>query len=231
MKTKKTELQGVVPAILSGDVSEVQRMLNMAKSFPNCQLLQVDVIDGWFADNVTVTPTDFRELDFGQLQIDVHLMTEEPLDFVFEALEFKDQLPILSMTAQIEHMSSQVAFVDQVKSVGWQVGLCLDLFTPAEAIESDAWSKLDFIQIMGIEAGFQGQEFSSQTFDTIREVRKILIKQELETEVVVDGGVKLSNLAKIFEAGVDRVMVGSAIWQASDPVEAYRQIVEEIEKY
>ncbi len=231
MKTKRLENQSIVPAILSGDVAEVQRLLDMAKSLPDCQLVQIDIIDGWFADNVTVTPTDLWELDFGQLQVDLHLMTEEPMDFVFEALEFKDKLPTISITAQIEHMTSQLVFVEQVKNVGWQVGLSLDLFTPAEAIDADLLPKLDLIQVMGIEAGFQGQEFSSQALETVKDVKEILKKQELETMVVVDGGVKLNNISKIIEAGVDRVVVGSALWQAEDLLEAYRQMVEEMEKY
>lgn len=231
MKTKRLENQSIVPAILSGDVAEVQRLLDMAKSLPDCQLVQIDIIDGWFADNVTVTPTDLWELDFGQLQVDLHLMTEEPMDFVFEALEFKDKLPAISITAQIEHMTSQLVFVEQVKNVGWQVGLSLDLFTPAEAIDADLLPKLDLIQVMGIEAGFQGQEFSSQALETVKDVKEILKKQELETMVVVDGGVKLNNISKIIEAGVDRVVVGSALWQAEDLLEAYRQMVEEMEKY
>lgn len=231
MKTKRLENQSIVPAILSGDVAEVQRLLDMAKSLPDCQLVQIDIIDGWFADNVTVTPTDLWELDFGQLQVDLHLMTEEPMDFVFEALEFKDKLPAISITAQIEHMTSQLVFVEQVKNVGWQVGLSLDFFTPAEAIDADLLPKLDLIQVMGIEAGFQGQEFSSQALETVKDVKEILKKQELETMVVVDGGVKLNNISKIIEAGVDRVVVGSALWQAEDLLEAYRQMVEEMEKY
>lgn len=231
MKTKRLENQSIVPAILSGDVAEVQRLLDMAKSLPDCQLVQIDIIDGWFADNVTVTPTDLLELDFGQLQVDLHLMTEEPMDFVFEALEFKDKLPAISITAQIEHMTSQLVFVEQVKNVGWQVGLSLDFFTPAEAIDADLLPKLDLIQVMGIEAGFQGQEFSSQALETVKDVKEILKKQELETMVVVDGGVKLNNISKIIEAGVDRVVVGSALWQAEDLLEAYRQMVEEMEKY
>lgn len=230
MKNNQLEIQRVVPAILSGDVHEVQRLLSIAKGLPDCQLVQIDVIDGWFADNVTITPTDFLELDFGQLQVDMHLMTEEPMDFVFEALEFKDRLPIVSITAQIEHMTSQTSFVEQVKSVGWQVGLSLDLFTPAEAVEADIWSKIDLIQIMGIEAGFQGQEFANQALETMIEVKQILKKQELESLVMVDGGVKLSNLSAIMQAGAERVMVGSAIWQAEKPENSYRKLIEEAEK-
>lgn len=230
MKNNQPEIQRVVPAILSGNVVEVQKQLDEVKQFAGCHLVQIDVIDGWFADNVTITPTDFLELDFGQLQIDLHLMTEEPMDFVFEALEFKDKLPIVSITAQIEHMTSQTAFVEQVKSVGWQVGLSLDLFTPAFAIDNDMWSKLDMVQVMGIEAGFQGQEFANQALETIQEVRETLKKHEINLLVMVDGGVKSSNLPVIFGTGVDRVMVGSAIWQAERPEEVYRQLVKEVDK-
>lgn len=230
MKIKKLENQSIVPAILSGNLGEVQRWLETAKDLPDCQLVQIDIIDGWFADNMTITPTDLLELDFGQLQVDLHLMTEEPMDFVFEALEFKDQLPIISITAQIEHMTSQTVFVEQVKNVGWQVGLSLDLFTPAEAIDADLWTYLDLIQVMGIEAGFQGQEFASQALETVKDVKEILKKLELDTMIVVDGGVKLSNVSKIIESGADKVMVGSALWQATDPEEVYREMVREVGK-
>jgi len=128
-------------------------------------------------------------------------------------------------------MTSQTAFVEQVKSVGWQVGLSLDLFTPADSIDAEVWSKIDLIQVMGIEAGFQGQEFANLALEKILEIRQILKKAELGTLIMVDGGVKLSVLSSVIKAGVDRVMVGSALWQASDPVEVYREMVEEVEKH
>ena len=44
----------------------------------------------------------------------------------------------------------------------------------------------------------------------------------LDFEIEIDGGINMSNIADVVEAGVDVVVAGSAIFGAEDPAEAVK---------
>lgn len=204
------------PSILTGSVTEAQEQVVWASSFDQIRTVQVDIIDGQFVDNETVTPTDLIEVDFGELSIDLHLLTEEPLDYVYETIEHKDAFTARSIIGQVERMSSQEDFVNTVKKNEWQVGLSLDLFTPFDAIEEASWAQLDIVQLMSIEAGFQGKEFHPTAFEKIRQLVALRKSLGRKFEIIIDGGVKPALLSKLEKAGVDSVVVGSGLWESQD---------------
>lgn len=204
------------PSILEGSVDNAQSQIMWAAGIDKVRTVQIDVIDGLFADNVTITPSDFPAIDFGELSIDLHLMTEEPLDYVYELIEHREDLPIRAVIAQVERMSSQVDFIETVKKHNWQVGLSLDLFTPLESIDQDIWSRIDIIQLMSIEAGFQGQEFNPSVYEKIKEVNQLEKLYQRDWELIIDGGVKVDHVGLLSSAGVEGIIVGSGLWQAND---------------
>ncbi len=207
----------IYPSILTDEWEVFREQLDFLKSESELfSLVQIDVIDGQFADNLTLTPLDCLDFDFGSLQIDFHLMTEEPLDYVQEIIDVKDQLPIRSFIAQVERMSSQKDFIAELQKLKLKVGLSLDLHTPPEAIDEESWTELNIVQIMGVRAGFQGQEFNPQALEKIELVRQKLDSLGSRAEIILDGGVKLDNLAKIKKTNLNSVVIGSALWQADD---------------
>ena len=94
--------------------------------------------------------------------------------------------------------------------------MSLDLHTPIQELE-DYLAELEIVQLMAIEAGFQGQEFQDIVLKKIQ-MTKSKIKKHIE--LIVDGGVKLEHLEQLKQVGVDGVTVGSGIWQAPDPTQA-----------
>ena len=97
----------IIPAILTGSASTAERQLSEVATDGRLELVQLDVIDGWFADNLTLTPVDYSQISFASLEAEFHLMTEEPLDYVFELLEYQHQIPVRSVIGQVERMSHQ----------------------------------------------------------------------------------------------------------------------------
>lgn len=208
------------PSILTASIEEYQHQLDLVKESDLVKTVQVDIVDGYFTDNLTLSPIDLLAADHGDLEIDLHLMVEEPLSFIFEILEFKEELPIRGVIAQIERMTSLAAFVAEVRVHNWQVGLSLDLYTPIEEISPELWSEINLIQLMTIKAGFQGQKFNPNALEKIAEIKQLA---EDDIEIIVDGGVKLDQSTLLSESGVGGVAVGSGIWQAEDPVLALQQ--------
>ncbi len=213
------------PTILTDSVEVFVRQASLAQSLEGVEIIQVDIIDGRFADNMTISPADIAGFDFGELQLDFHLMVEEPLDYLNEIIEYKEQLPTRAVIAQVERMSSQLEFINQAKDVKIKAGFSLDLFTPFSAIEKDILSKLDVIQLMSIEAGFQGQKFDQKIFQKIKEINQIKKELELNFELVIDGGIKEAQLKQLKNLQVDAVAVGSWLWKNDKPQSVAESVI------
>jgi ribulose-phosphate 3-epimerase len=214
----------ITPAILTDSFTVLQQQMEAVKYSPALEAVHIDIIDGDFANDITVTPLDLTVGDFDPLKIDFHLMTGEPLDFVFECEAVKDYLPIRRIYGQVERMSHQEDFLWTVKANNWGAGLALDLFTPLDAIETDVWSSLQYLLLMGVEAGAQNQTFNDHVLEKIQEVRQLT--HGLSLNIAVDGGVKLENASRIIAAGANEVSVGSAIWTSADPLHTVEEFLQ-----
>ena len=214
----------IYPAILSDSIKTVQKQLDLCKQLEDCRVVQLDVIDGYFVDNITIAPDDLVDLDLGELQVDVHLMTQEPLEFVHMAEDAGIQKEIRSCIGQVERVSSQESFISDLHRIDWRAGLSIDVYTPLDTIDEKSWHMVDVIQIMAIEAGYQGQEFRESAYAKIKEVADKKRAQSLPFELIVDGGVKLENIERIYKQGADGVAVGSQLWEAVNLSDVYTQI-------
>lgn len=218
-----------IPAILSDQPGEIKDQLQRLENLPELSRVQFDIIDGIFADNLTVTPADLNQFDLSDFQVDLHLMTEEPIDFVHELIDHRQHLPINAVIAQVEHMSSQAHFLEEVKVQGWKPGLALDAYSFIEAVDDESWELLEIIQVMGVKAGFQGQGLIDSSLDLIKEIKKYLTVHNLEIEIILDGGVKLQNIDLIAPVGVDSVVVGSDLWLSASIEEQLKKYQQKLE--
>ncbi|MBU0579346.1 hypothetical protein KKE34_03960 [Patescibacteria group bacterium] len=216
------------PSILTSSLIEFKKQLTWIAQSQVVEVIQIDIIDGYFADNFTLTPSDLIQVDYGELRLDFHLMTQEPIDFVQEMVPLKEHLPVRAIIAQVERMSSQGEFFQEVKKHTWKAGLSLDLYTPVEAIDPESWPELDIVQLMTIKYGFQGQEFNQNALEKITEIRQQLINHDLE--IIIDGGVKKEQLNQLLKNKIGGVTVGSGFWKSDDPVGSiikYSQLIEQ----
>jgi len=203
------------PAILTDSLATFAQQLDLVKQVPEIEAIQVDIIDAIFTDNITLNPSDLADFDFEKLSIDFHLMTEEPMDYVWELIDCGQKLPTRSVIGQIEKMSYQSDFLEEIKKAGWQAGLAVNLFTPLESIEKKAWEYLDHVLLMAVEAGAQGQSFNSLIFAKIEELKNLIKKFNKEIIISVDGGIKAGHAGVLQKAGVDLIAVGSALFDTN----------------
>ncbi|OGJ21334.1 MAG: hypothetical protein A3J60_02445, partial [Candidatus Pacebacteria bacterium RIFCSPHIGHO2_02_FULL_46_9] len=208
------------PSLLSDSVSELQKQLDMSGEIDEISTVQIDIVDGIFADTVTITPADIPRLDFGELQYDLHLMTLEPLDYVYELVAECDKTQVRACIAQVEKLSYQAPFLEEVLQHQWQAGLSLDLFTPLSAIDDASWSQMSVLQLMSIEAGVQGSAFHPRIFEKIVQAQKRLAHLDHLIELIIDGGIHEQQLPQLRQRGITSIAVGSALWTATDIVAA-----------
>ena len=73
---------------------------------------------------------------------------------------------------------------------------------------------------MGIDhIGFQHQAFDEKVLSKIKEVK---VKYP-DLAISIDGGVSLKTAPKLIEAGADRLVIGSAIFNSDNPIDAIQQ--------
>jgi ribulose-phosphate 3-epimerase len=76
--------------------------------------------------------------------------------------------------------------------------------------------ELDLVLLMTVNPGFGGQSFIEACIHKIHALRSLLDRRGLETELEVDGGVKISNIDRISHAGADVFVAGSAVFGSTD---------------
>ncbi len=202
----------IIPALLETDVQQIAEKLSIIQADGHFKNIQLDIIDGELLPTLTVTPYDLIDLSFGDLTLDFHLMTQDPLDYVWEIASQAKKLPTRAIHGQVERLSDQKEFLQAVKNYGWQAGLALDLNTPLSSIDEQSWSYLDEILLLSVPMGQQGQEFQTSILTKITALKKQLTERALPVKIIIDGGIKPAHLASLHQAQVDGLVVGSFLW-------------------
>jgi len=220
MKTKK-----IAPSLLSANFSNIEKDIKILEE-GGADLLHLDVMDGHFVPNITFGPFIVKSIkDVANIPLDVHLMIENPGDYVDAFCDAGADY----LTVHVEAAPHLHRVIQQIKAKGVKAGVSLNPHTPLSAIE-EVLGDLDMILIMSVNPGFGGQSFIENTIDKLRRLKKMLIAHGVyqQIEVNVDGGIKLANIKKVSDAGCDVFVSGSGIFKADDPQEMIRKMKDEI---
>lgn len=215
----------IIPAILPMDFDEVQDKIELVKDF--VKTVQIDVCDGQFVPNAT---WPYRKGDdhfenilkeeeglpgWEKVNFEIDLMVNRPEEIVEDWVRAGATRIIIHQEAKGDVVKAVDMLVGRV-----EVALALGIETPISTIESFK-ERIQSIQLMGIDhIGFQGQSFDSKVIDRVREVKAAYP----ELPISIDGGVSLENARQLIDAGATRLVVGSAIFNADNYLEALQQL-------
>lgn len=191
----------VIPAILTNDPKELVEKMRALEGI--AKRVQIDIVDGVFANNKTVLPDVISSIET-DLLLDFHLMTKEPTDWVERCVEGQAD----RIVGHIEKMTSQRDFVGKVSAVGAKVGLALDLETPVSAVEGAIMNNLDVVLVMSTKAGFGGQDFDGGALGKIKQLNEIRARDNTPFRICADGGINEDTIRQVVEAGADEVAIG-----------------------
>ena len=215
----------LAPSILAADFKNLGQ--EMKKTEENgARYLHFDVMDGMFVPSISFGMPVLASIKDGTSQtMDVHLMVQEPIRYV-EAFQ-KAGADIL--TVHLEACEDVKATIDKIRECGMKVGLSICPETEAEALKPYL-KEVDMILVMSVHPGFGGQKFIPESLEKIRKVREMIEEQGLSVYVEVDGGIYLTNVREVLDAGVNVVVAGSAVFKG-EPEQNTKEFMEILRDY
>lgn len=185
----------IIPAILTSDPRELDRYLKLLRDGKKYERVQVDFIDGKFANNLTIRPSEVDLIPYLPLKYDAHLMVVED-----NALNW-------SKTAAAMGFNRVIMQMESVIKPQLYKGLALDIHSPVEAIKKYL-KNLEIVVVMAVEPGFGGQEFVDKAKSHLSDLRYLRDLSHLKFEICVDGGIEREQLPELESLGADSVAIG-----------------------
>jgi len=209
----------IAPSILSADFARLADAVAHAMD-GGADLLHVDVMDGHFVPNITIGPPVVAALKRAtSLPLDVHLMITEP-DRYLDAFVDAGAAAITVHAEVLPHLHRTLTAIRQL---GVKAGVALNPSTPVSVI-AEITAELDHLLVMSVDPGFGGQTLIPHTFRKLAQARSLLTSVGCPASIGVDGGVDLTNVAALVEAGASVLIAGEAIFGTPDPAAAIRAL-------
>ena len=201
----------IAPSILSADFARLGEEIKAVES-AGADWIHIDVMDGHFVPNITIGPLIVKAArKVTALPLDVHLMIENPERYIQDFVDAGSDL----ISVQVETCVHLNRTIQMITEAGAKAGVVLNPATPLSSLEWEL-AHLSHVMLMSVNPGFEGQKFIPSTLQKIRDLKKLIAAQKLDTLIEIDGGVNPKTIADISAAGADVFVAGSAIFKSPD---------------
>lgn len=208
------------PSLLSADFGRLGEAIRTVDE-NGAEYIHIDVMDGIFVPSISYGMPVIKSIRKETKKVfDVHLMIKEPIRYIKEFVESGADL----ITVHVEACEDVAATLRKIRSYGVKAALTLNPSTALQEIVPYI-ELCDMMLVMSVNPGFGGQKFIEGSVEKVRELRKICDQVKPEMDIEIDGGINLTNLPAVLEAGANVIVAGSSIFK-SDAAENTRKFLE-----
>ncbi|WP_177762644.1 ribulose-phosphate 3-epimerase [Flavobacterium sp. I3-2] len=204
----------IAPSVLAADFANLQRDVEMINN-SEADWFHIDIMDGVFVPNISFgMPVLAAISKHAKKTIDVHLMIVDPDRYI---KPFKD-LGADVLTVHYEACNHLHRSLQAIKAEGMKAGVAINPHTNVALLE-DVINDIDLVCIMSVNPGFGGQSFIENTYKKVKQLKEIIVRNNANTLIEIDGGVTSKNAKQLAEAGADVLVAGSFVFNAENPIE------------
>jgi len=209
----------IAPSILAADFTRLGEEVRAVEQ-GGADVIHVDVMDGHFVPNISIgIPVVASLRKATRLPLDVHLMIEQPEEYIEEFVRAGADRVLVHQEATV-HLDRALAMI---REHGAQAGAVINPATPV-AMLTEVLDKVETILVMSVNPGFGGQRFIPGSIEKIRQLNQWRARYNGAFRIAVDGGVEAENAAELAQAGANTFVAGTSIFHTPDAAAAVRQM-------
>jgi ribulose-phosphate 3-epimerase len=171
-----------------------------------------DMMDGHYVANLSFSPRHLADLR-GETDLPFHLHLE--LGNPDRVLTEFPPLDADLIVVQWDTLEDPAVTFKRIRDLGARVGLSLNPEEPLSVLRG--WlSELDELLLLSVHPGFGGQPMQPGVTDRITRAREMIAAEAPGLPLALDGGIGCNRGVDFARAGVDWLVIGTALFQSPD---------------
>ena len=197
-------MRHIFPSLLSVDFLNLKHEIQLLEE-AGVDGLHFDVMDGQFVPNISIgLPILDAVRSTTQLPIDVHLMIENPENYIETfAKHGADMISVHIESTPHIHRAIQL-----IKSLDKKAGVVINPGTPVD--------RVDYVLVMTVNPGFGGQTFIDMCASKIKLLNDLKSSFNLNFNIEVDGGINDKTIDICAKHGANLFVTGSYFFNHDD---------------
>ena len=209
----------IAPSILAADFGNLQRDCEMVNN-SKADWFHLDIMDGIFVPNISYGMPIINTINkIATKTLDVHLMIVDPDRYI----ETFKKIGADILTVHFEACTHLHRTIQNIKANGMKAGVALNPHTSAHLL-SDVLNDIDLVLVMSVNPGFGGQSFIENTYQKIKDLKKMREESRSDFIIEIDGGVNSTNAPKLIEVGADALVAGSFVFKSENPTKTIEDL-------
>ena len=203
----------IAPSVLAADFGNLQRDLEMINE-SDADWFHIDIMDGVFVPNISFGMPVLKEIKkHASKTLDVHLMIVNPDQYIEKFAELGADI----LTVHYEACTHLHRTIQAIKAAGMKAGVALNPHTNIDTLK-DTIKDIDLVCLMSVNPGFGGQSFIENTYDKVKDLKSLIVSNNSDCKIEIDGGVTSKNAEKLVHCGADVLVAGSYVFKSKYPI-------------